>query len=314
MIEKKLSQAKAKLLAQKPYFGTLAANLKLEAVDNHHAFRSDGVLLQYNLEYFQLLSIDELGFVLSNGAMHAALSHDNRQKDRLTWLWQEATDYAINSMLVQNGLELPEYANYERRFEGMYAEEIYEMLKDQIDNHDEADTMQEPQESEEQAKESVSLIEEEQFEQLMHQALEKADSQGELPEGIERFVRLSHRATIDWREQLHHALDRHYRNDYRMIPPSKKLLYAGIYLPSLYSERLSLVVAIDSSGSIDEVMLASFIDELEALLLSFNDVYIELLICDDRIRTHQSIQSGEPIEYQLIGAGGTSFIPVFEYI
>ncbi|MEA3522892.1 MAG: VWA-like domain-containing protein, partial [Campylobacterota bacterium] len=61
-------------------------------------------------------------------------------------------------------------------------------------------------------------------------------------------------------------------------------------------------------------MLASFIDELEALLLSFNDVYIELLICDDRIRTHQSIQSGEPIKYQLIGAGGTSFIPVFEYI
>jgi len=335
-IASKISQAKAKLLVEQPYFGTLAANLNLKANEDHHSFLSDGIVFEYNPEYLASLSIDELGFALSNGAMHAALAHDNRQNSRLSWLWQLATDYAINALLVQNGMQLPPSVNFERRFEGMYAEEIYAMLKDEIKNEDYSDDEsnetgynenhqpkqnplnnpdnQEAQDANRPQMEVENRVDEEAFKQLMRSALEKMDAQGELPEGIERFVTLTHRSSIDWREQLYHALDRHFRNDYRMIPPSKKLLYQGIYLPSLYSEKLSLVVAIDSSGSVDEQRLSRFIDELEALLLSFNDVEIELLICDERIRSHQSIRGGEAMHYQIIGYGGTDFRPVFEYI
>jgi len=335
-IEKKLSEAKARLLVEKPYFGTLAANLSLKENEDQQSFLSDGTLFEYNRDYLESLSIDELGFALSNGAMHAALAYDNRKNERMSWLWQLSTDYAINALLVQNGLELPERVNYERRFDGMYAEEIYAMLKDEIQNENFSDDesnetgfnennerhhneIQSPDEEEAKEKnrpqmEVENSVREERFEQLQQEALQKADANAELPEGIERFVSLQYQSKIDWREELHHALDRHYRNDYRMMPPSKKLLYSGIYLPSLYSERLNLVVAIDSSGSVDEVLLSSFIDELEALLLSFNDVSVELLICDDRIRSHQSISSGERIEYQLQGGGGTSFKPVFDFI
>ena len=335
-IEKKLSEAKARLLVEKPYFGTLAANLTLKENEDQQSFLSDGTLFEYNPDYLESLSIDELGFALSNGAMHAALAYENRKNERISWLWQLSTDYAINALLVQNGLELPERVNYERRFDGMYAEEIYAMLKDEIQNENFSDDesnetgfnennerhhneIQSPDQEEAKEKnrpqmEVENTLQEERFEQLQEEALQKADAHGELPEGIERFVELKHQSIIDWREKLHHALDRHYRNDYRMMPPSKKLLYSGIYLPSLYSERLNLVVAIDSSGSVDEVLLSSFIDELEALLLSFNDVSVELLICDDRIRSHQSIVGGERIEYQLQGGGGTSFQPVFEFI
>lgn len=335
-IEKKLSEAKARLLVEKPYFGTLAANLTLKENEDQQSFLSDGTLFEYNSDYLESLSIDELGFALSNGAMHAALAYENRKNERMSWLWQLSTDYAINALLVQNGLELPERVNYERRFDGMYAEEIYAMLKDEIQNENFSDEesnetgfnennerhhneIQSPDQEEAKEKnrpqmEVENTLQEERFEQLQEEALQKANAHGELPEGIERFVELKHQSIIDWREELHHALDRHYRNDYRMMPPSKKLLYSGIYLPSLYSERLNLVVAIDSSGSVDEVLLSSFIDELEALLLSFNDVSVELLICDDRIRSHQSIVGGERIEYQLQGGGGTSFKPVFEFI
>ena len=62
-----------------------------------------------------------------------------------------------------------------------------------------------------------------------------------LPEGIERFVTLGGEPQIDWRAELHHALDRHFRSDYRSMPPSKKLLYRGIYLPSLYGESYNFV-------------------------------------------------------------------------
>jgi predicted metal-dependent peptidase len=335
-LKQHFSQAKTKLLVVYPYFGTLASRLRLQANENHESFLSDGTLFEYNPEYIERLSVDELGFALANGAMHAALSHQMRQQGRMSWLWQLASDYAINAMLVQNGLSLPQGVHYDVRFEGMYAEAIYATLKDEIKNEaysddEKSDTgynennqrkenalhhpdSQSARDANRPQMEVEHHLDEAAFEQMLKQLNAKMDAQGELPQGIERFVTLSHRSRIDWRTLLHHALDRHFKNDYRMMPPSKKLLYQGVYLPSLYGERLSLVVAIDSSGSVDEVLLGYFIDELEALLLSFLEVHIELLVCDDRIRFHSSMSGGERLEYQLIGGGGTSFKPVFEYI
>ena len=116
-LDAKISQAKAKLLIEQPYFGTLASKLELHQSDNIQAFMSDGIRLDYNDEYLSALSLDEIGFVLSNGAMHASLAHDNRKNNRMTWLWQLSTDFAINAMLVQNMEEFPPHVNYQPRFE-----------------------------------------------------------------------------------------------------------------------------------------------------------------------------------------------------
>jgi len=55
-------------------------------------------------------------FALANGAMHTVLGHQNRAGERYDWLWQLATDYTINAMLVKNGMQLPERANFQERF------------------------------------------------------------------------------------------------------------------------------------------------------------------------------------------------------
>jgi len=83
-----ISKAKAKLLIEYPYFGTLASRLAFEANDDIPNFLTDGTQFQYNEAYLKNLELDELGFALSNGAMHAALHHSNRKKDRMGWLWQ----------------------------------------------------------------------------------------------------------------------------------------------------------------------------------------------------------------------------------
>jgi len=82
----KISQAKAKLLVDYPYFGTLASRLELVKNDNIGAFLSDGLRLEYNDEYLAYLEISELEFALSNGAMHTVLSHQNRKNSRYGWL------------------------------------------------------------------------------------------------------------------------------------------------------------------------------------------------------------------------------------
>ncbi len=325
-LSKKISQAKAKLLIEYPYFGTLASRLAFEVNENIPSFLTDGSRFEYNDDYLDGLELDELGFALSNGAMHAALGHDNRQKGRMGWLWQLATDHAINTMLVENGLEAPFGINYDERFEGMYAEEIYATLKDEIQNEEYDDEKvngeardalgyesNEPDKKRPQM-EVENVAQEEQWEQIAKEAMEKFDKQGDLPEGIERFFELSVMAKVDWRSELDHAINVHAKTDYRLMPPSKKLLYMGTYLPAAYSEQLELVIAIDSSGSVDELLLGRFMAEIESLLLLYPSYQIDLLICDAKIHFHRQFVNGEPIQYALKGGGGTDFRPVFEWI
>jgi predicted metal-dependent peptidase len=98
------------------------------------------------------------------------------------------------------------------------------------------------------------------------------------------------------------------------MPPSKKLLYEGIYLPGVHSRRLELAIAIDSSGSVDESLLALFIAEVESIMESFGSYSIDLAVCDDRIRSTYHFENAESMQYSLSGGGGTDFTPVFEWI
>lgn len=333
-VEHKISQAKARLLVENPYFGTLASRLEFKQNDNIHSFLSNGKSFEYNDEYLKELDLDEIGFALSNAAMHAALAHENRQKKRMSWLWQLATDHAINSMLIENGLDAPYGVNYQERFDGMYAEEIYAILKDEIknqefDDNEENDTGfnednkqknseekatnpdQEKNRSQQEVDTEFRSVDEESWQKILDETSEKFKN--ELPDGMERFYK-KQVSVIDWRSELYNAIDRHYYHDYSLVPPSKKLLYMGTYLPSLSSNMLRIVVAIDSSGSVDEELLGSFISEFESVLLSFSTFEIDLLICDDKIHSHQHFSCGEKIEYELKGSGATDFRPVFEFI
>jgi predicted metal-dependent peptidase len=99
-----------------------------------------------------------------------------------------------------------------------------------------------------------------------------------------------------------------------MFPSSKKHLYRGIALPSIYGEELKIVVAIDTSASIDDEQLKSFLAELYEIMQVFRHYVIELIECDATIQNIQRLTPMESLEPMLKGGGGTDFRPVFEYI
>jgi predicted metal-dependent peptidase len=336
LLKAKISQAKAKLLVDYPYFGTLASRLELVKNENIGSFLSDGTRLEYNDEYLENLEISELEFALANGAMHTVLGHQNRKNSRYGWMWQLSTDYAINAMLVENGLDMPFGVNYDARFEGLYAEEIYEILKDEIKNEefsdDESDetgfnennkrqnNMQNKQNSDDKKDENTPKIEvenivnEEFLAQLNEKLLQDELTRGDLPLGMERFFEVSLTCKHDWRQELSSAIDRFYRDDYQTLPPSKKLLYLGTYLPSLTSKRFKLTIAIDSSGSVDEELLGAFMSEVETIMISISNYEIDVIVADAKVQSHETFYEGDMLTCTLKGAGGTDFRPVFEYI
>ncbi len=332
----KLGKAKARLLLNAPYFGTLASRLKMDMSEEIPGFLSNGLRLEYNPDYVEGLDEYECEFILANGAMHAALVHERRQNGRMSWLWQLATDHAINAMLVQNGFALPPQVNYEPRFEGMYAEAIYAQLKDEIKNEEfnddesndtgfnennrrKRDELQNAEGNRDPDKKRPQMevensVDESLFEHFEKAVREMTEQQGDTPLGLERFFIPAAKSAIDWRSELFHTLNRHLQSDYRMLPPSKKLLYNHIYLPSATSNTLDLVIAVDSSGSVDETLLGGFIAEIESLLETFADYCVELLVCDAKVQSHHQFFPGEPFTFELKGGGGTDFRPVFEWI
>ena len=323
-VDTKLSQAKAKLLVDYPYFGTLAAKLELVVNDDIESFKSNGKKLEFREEYLSELDLSEVEFILANGAMHASLSHQLRREKRSGWLWQMATDIAINDMLLENGLDMPYGAEYRKRFSGMYAEEIYaelqaDILRDDEDLEYEADNADDiepesspPPQTQEQLQEEI--LQEQLLAEEAISLLESELKRGDAPQSIERFFKIDGFGKVDWREEIRVALQKYFLDDYTLLPPSKKLLYSGIYLPSSISQTFRLVIAIDSSGSVDEELLNAFLTEVNFLMSLVNHYEIELLVCDDKIHTHKTFYSGDSLSVDLQGGGGSDFRPVFSYV
>ncbi len=330
-IENKISRAKAKLLLEYPYFGTIASKLELVVNDDIQAFKSNGIKLEYNSDFFKEIELSEMEFVFANGAMHASLAHDMRKNGRSGWLWQMATDFAINDMLTQNGMDRPQKAQYRKIFEGMYAEEIYAELKadmlrddeeleyeaddiDDIKNSDAKKDQNTKNSNDTQKIEQDDGLKEQLFEEFTKGVLESEFKKDELPESIERFFDLKERGKIDWRDELRSAIDIFHKDDYTLIPPNKKFLHLGFYIPACTSARFQLVIAIDSSASIDEKLLSEFLSEVNFLMYSVENYEIELIVCDEKIHSRQTFYTGDTLSCQVIGEGATDFRPVFELI
>ncbi|WP_457608621.1 vWA domain-containing protein [Nitratifractor sp.] len=339
-VAEKLARARARLMLESPWLGSMAAELPLAADEDLMAFEADGERLRYRPGFFEEAGVEAIEFALANGALHRLLEHRERRGRRDPRLWQLATDHAINALLDANGFFVPDFARGFERYANRYAESIYEELaKEHPPREEEPDeTEEEPREASERAQrrreerrgedrperrgpprradaagEETSLSERlarERMESLARHYGER----GELPEGIEILLPELAPSRRDWREELHRFFDPFVKNDYRFYPPNLKHLYRGVSLPALASERLRIAVAIDSSGSIDRELLATFFSELEAILEQFPDYHIDLIVADDRVRSHQIYETGEPLACEPTGGGGTDFRPVFNYI
>jgi predicted metal-dependent peptidase len=140
-IETKLAAARTRLILDKPFLGALVLRLPLTAADGSWCptTATDARRFYYNAEYIDALSLDQTQFVLAHEALHCALSHFARRQHRVKHRWDLACDFAVNPLLVDDGLTPPPNAVVMDQYKGMTAEEIYPLL----DDNDETETLDE---------------------------------------------------------------------------------------------------------------------------------------------------------------------------
>ncbi len=300
----KIEQAKAKLLLEHPFFGSIATNLELKVNNNIASVHYSGDSLEFNSEYIDALNLDEVSTILAGSTMRQALYHTDRGQGKVKSVWQVASEYAINSLLLENGFVMHPMAKFSKEFNGLYAEEIYHLLLNDYEVPE-----QEEQEPNEQA-----TIEDSEYELMLEQIIQKIESQDKLPTGLERLIKSAKPSKISWKDLLYRYINAHAKIDYKMFPSNKKHLYRGVTLPSINSEELKIAVAIDTSASIDDSSLNSFLTELEAIMQTFPNYQIELIECDYKIQNTTRLSPLEPIISKAKGGGSTDFRAVFEYL
>ena len=99
--------------------------------------------------------------------------------------------------------------------------------------------------------------------------------------------------------------------------PSKRSQATGIYMPHIKKENIDIIVSVDTSGSINEEKLKEFVSELIYIAKSFNNITITLIICDCEIKDVIEVSNGnieQLLGYNFKGGGGTSHIPIFDWI
>ncbi|RMG33306.1 MAG: hypothetical protein D6720_11690 [Gammaproteobacteria bacterium] len=138
-IETKLAAARTRLILDKPFLGALVLRLPMAAADPAWCptTATDARKFYYNPEYIASLSLDQTQFMLAHEALHCALSHFARRQHRIKHRWDLACDYAINPLLMEDGLTPPPNALFIPQYLGMTAEEIYPLL----DENDETETL-----------------------------------------------------------------------------------------------------------------------------------------------------------------------------
>jgi len=163
------------------------------------------------------------------------------------------------------------------------------------------------------------LAKEVEFKSAIQNAFQSLQGRGDLSKNLQILYNKLFLGSINWVDVLSGYIHRLLaitsgKVDYTWDRPNRRLIHTGVYLPSMISRQINVCIGLDVSGSMLEV-LDMAISEILGLISQYNtNAY--LISCDCEIKNVQQVSSTHQLDLQsfLVGGGGTSMTPIFEYI
>lgn len=248
-------------------------SLEVDPADN------DGRMIWYNSRRFRFFTPETQCFYLAQQMLHLMLSHTARGAGKDPAVWKRATDAVTAAMLRADGFQPPAITEFVPEAELGSAEEVYEAL-----------LAREPERSADQP-----LVVEVRPNRKQKQAggetearMRAAEDLGmaETIAGLAEFLQPSQDVDYDWfpGDTIRHGMIRDVFRPYRVSRAE---------------------ILIDTSNSIDEALLKTFLRSVKGLL---RDAIVRVGCFDTRFYGFQDVTSEKDIEnLRLEGAGGTNF-------
>lgn len=331
-LPRKIARSKVRLMLDKlskgwGFYASVLYQMPMVEKNSLPTMATDGKSIFYNADFTDALSEPELDGVKVHEAYHRILKHHLRMGKRDAELWNIACDYAINPIIIQSGLVLPEGALIDAKFKGMSAEKIYDLLKqDQGDDGNGGGGGGQPQPqawgnvedqggdmSEDQIKSEEATINA----QVVMAVNSMKTEAGKLPANIKEIIDEMKRSQIDWKDVLRRFVGGDQPEGYSYRRPNRRQWYLNEVVTPV-SNKIGcgdIVVGIDTSGSVSSIELSHFLGELNAIAESSGAESVTIITCDYDVQDVVRYEKGDQIEDIVCkGRGGTRVMPVFDYI
>jgi len=314
--EQKLSAARAKLLLKNPFFGVLLSMTDFVREDIIPTMATDGFRIFFNPEFVVKLNDAEIHGVCLHEICHCIYLHcsPKRRLNRESHKWNIATDYAINIEIKDMGNTLPQGTEIllDDKFRNHNAEMIYDMLPKDVSDMKTFDIHIEPSDGTEDwddMEDKIISV----YEMTKDSYSKEA---GSMPGNIKRWIAKMRKNKVKWERIFHRYVGQALaKDDYSYIRPNRRFISQDLYIPDLRNHIIgSVILAINTSGSISEKQLEQFYAELVKISYLVDEVTV--MTCDTKV--HEVVKIAKMTDFfkkvQFLGRGGTDFRPVFDKV
>ena len=150
---------------------------------------------------------------------------------------------------------------------------------------------------------------------VVRQAVSMAKAAGQLPGHITREIERENNPPRDWRDELREFAEQGALRIETWNRPNRRFIGRGLILPGTQRDGVNKAVfGVDTSGSMDDVALACVRDEAQALLDDGVIDEVVVVYCDTRVTREDQYSTGDEIEFDPRGGGGTVLQPMFNHI
>jgi predicted metal-dependent peptidase len=335
-VAEKISRARLQIMLRHPFLAGAVARLPMkEAIDMPwcQTMATDGYNVFWNSEFCDSHEEEELSGVIAHELMHCILGHNDRRAGRNRVGWNMAIDHATNLFLLACDIVLPSDRLADPQYEGLTAEQIYDELQHYLprapsssrsrsiqaeggfDVHLEE---QDPEGAAERGRDMPTPIEKLRMRRGLISEM-KSKLRGLFPSNLEEEFRKAGESEVPWQSIMAQFMSGIRKDDYRVYPFNRKHIWRGLYLPSIGRPGAShIVVAVDTSGSMNREILGKVLAELDALR-TMTECKMTLIECDAEIQNVTEYEGWEIADIDFgsrpfRGRGGTRFEPVFEWM
>lgn len=312
---KALVKAKIALMNRKDsmFYTTVCFSLGHRWDDTIPTAATDGLNIYFNPDFFIGLNSEQRLFLLLHETKHVVLNHFTRMGDRDPEIWNEAGDFVINAMLIKMGYVMIPGALYDKQYQDMTTEEVYDIL---IKDHESrppnfTPDMLKSDKKPEDLKRDLDEI----MVRASVQAEMAGSDIGNLPGEAKQYLDSLKDPKLPWNVVLRKFMNDLAKTDYSFKKPNRRF-FPDHLLPSAYGYGLEhIAVAIDVSASITQEQFHTFASEVKAIMDQLKPKKLTVIQFDTQVQQINVLKQTKDIfDVEFFSGGGTAIGPVIEWM
>lgn len=348
-------EMKTAMLINVPFFASLMLDMLTMKVGKFpdkgiETAGTDGKTVWFDEDFLNSLTVPQAVFLCCHEIGHVMWMHMARGKRYIDTgfegnpfdqqLWNVATDYVINAMLIQSNIgSMPPKGLHSSKYTAdMLGEDVYRDLWNTLppppqgggngngkgdgkdgQSQSRANSVQDGKVLDQHIFEPTNVSDAE-MKRAIATAKNIAKAMGKMPAALERFVDEVLQPKVDWKERLRYLIQQAAGRESTTwrSPHRRRLVTQKVFMPSYTGHQAgTIIMVVDTSGSMGQREFDAAFAETAGLMRDLNPRELILMSCDAEVGSYHVLAGTDDIfsmQPELLGGGGTSFVPPFRRV